>query len=230
MAVANGLASAYCQGHCKHDDVEQLVCTNQMLTEFQKVSWKLLHEQDRCEIINMKYIWYYLIFRYCSAGANDDRCLWNSEVMGSKPWFNSWSNSLMIGVYPHMCSRILHSKHYRADSRFAPNQWETPLLCNVSHWLGANLESALHYHCGPKPQPEHIFNIRMPSYQHRESHCGNDMAMRRFYFLYHRGWIWPRIKLISKRSVNMAMNKSDLWHIAFRMRTHHECCECKPSE
>ena len=32
----------------------------------------------------------------------------------------------------------------RADPRFAPNQWETALLCNdVSHWLGANLESAL---------------------------------------------------------------------------------------
>ena len=34
----------------------------------------------------------------------------------------------------------------RADSRLAPNQWETSLQCNtVSHWLGANLESALLY-------------------------------------------------------------------------------------
>ena len=32
----------------------------------------------------------------------------------------------------------------RADSWFAPSQWETALLCNdVSHWLGPNLESAL---------------------------------------------------------------------------------------
>ena len=32
----------------------------------------------------------------------------------------------------------------RADFRFAPSQWETALLCNdVSHWLGASLESAL---------------------------------------------------------------------------------------
>ena len=30
------------------------------------------------------------------------------------------------------------------DSRFGPSQWETALLCNdVSHWLGASLESAL---------------------------------------------------------------------------------------
>ena len=33
---------------------------------------------------------------------------------------------------------------FRADSRFAPNQWETWLQSNaVSHWLGAYLESAL---------------------------------------------------------------------------------------
>ena len=32
----------------------------------------------------------------------------------------------------------------RTDSRFAPSQWETVLLCNdVSNWLGTNLESAL---------------------------------------------------------------------------------------
>ena len=34
---------------------------------------------------------------------------------------------------------------YRADSWFAPSQWERVLLCNdVSHWLGANLESTLY--------------------------------------------------------------------------------------
>ena len=31
----------------------------------------------------------------------------------------------------------------RADSRFAPSQWETASLCNgVSHWLGTSLKSA----------------------------------------------------------------------------------------
>ena len=39
----------------------------------------------------------------------------------------------------------------RADSRFAPSQWEMALLCNdVSHWLGANLESALCVAIGSK--------------------------------------------------------------------------------
>ena len=38
-------------------------------------------------------------------------------------------------------TRLLTS---RADSRLAPRQWKTSLQCNaVSHWLGANLESAL---------------------------------------------------------------------------------------
>ena len=35
-------------------------------------------------------------------------------------------------------------REYRAESRIAPSQRETALLCNdVSHWLGASLESAL---------------------------------------------------------------------------------------
>ena len=35
---------------------------------------------------------------------------------------------------------------YRADSRLAPSQWEMSLQSNaISHWLGANLESALKY-------------------------------------------------------------------------------------
>ena len=47
------------------------------------------------------------------------------------------SKSLVPGTHRNMYS-------VRADSRFAPSQWETALLCNdVSHWLGTNLESAL---------------------------------------------------------------------------------------
>ena len=40
---------------------------------------------------------------------------------------------------------LVKFKHgYRTDSRLAPSQWETALLCNdVSHWLDASLESAL---------------------------------------------------------------------------------------
>ena len=42
--------------------------------------------------------------------------------------------------------RFLWDIHCRADSRFAPSQWETSLQSNnVSHWLGASLESALYF-------------------------------------------------------------------------------------
>ena len=43
---------------------------------------------------------------------------------------------------------------YRTDPRFAPSQWETVLLCNdVSHWLGASLESILNLCVMSRLQP-----------------------------------------------------------------------------
>ena len=59
---------------------------------------------------------------------------------------DAWKNEslceeLCVGACDMQCAaRIV----FRADSRFAPRQWETALLCNdVSHWLGASLKSAL---------------------------------------------------------------------------------------
>ena len=57
----------------------------------------------------------------------------------------------------------------RTDSRFAPSQWETALLCNaVSHWLGASLESALTLYCGTqeaqvnrKPKPMVLHRVHL---------------------------------------------------------------------
>ena len=51
--------------------------------------------------------------------------------------------------FSHHCKYFVLSSSitimiHRADSRFAPSQWETALLCNdVSHWLGASLESVV---------------------------------------------------------------------------------------
>ena len=63
--------------------------------------------------------------------------------MVENTWVNnpvSSANMIQV-VIPHRCAG--RSIRY-ADSRFAPSQWETALLCNdVSHWLGASLESAL---------------------------------------------------------------------------------------
>ena len=71
----------------------------------------------------------------------------------SKIWSNSEFDRNIIsgrGAWSNFPSRICHFKLSIPGvitgliSRFAPSQWETPLLCNdVSHWLGACLESAL---------------------------------------------------------------------------------------
>ena len=53
------------------------------------------------------------------------------------------------------CTCLCANKYYiyiymylRAQSGFAPSQWETVLLCNdVSHWLGVSLKSALYQVC-----------------------------------------------------------------------------------
>ena len=61
---------------------------------------------------------------------------WDSIMLKWHPCNVHDMNTFLPGWRPDMslCS-------YRDDSRFAPSQWETALLCNdVSHWLGASLE------------------------------------------------------------------------------------------
>ena len=69
------------------------------------------------------------------------------------PYFPLSTSALFFAKYS--CTHIVYRRSlvtfyihidYRADSRSAPSQWETVLLCNnVSHWLGTSLESALDY-------------------------------------------------------------------------------------
>ena len=65
----------------------------------------------------------------------------------SKQSWGWWFGTLSRPLWRH-CNYgidLLISKYCnRADSRFAPSQCETALLCNdVSHWLAASLESTL---------------------------------------------------------------------------------------
>ena len=76
----------------------------------------------------------------------------------------------------------MHSR--RADSRFAPSQWETVLLCNdVSHWLGPSLELVLFTRYVPCSQSRWLFGNRcnntfrvivwpyaLPSVMHADNH------------------------------------------------------------
>ena len=63
---------------------------------------------------------------------------WNLHILIEISW--KWVQLTMIQLWYSSYGLVVS----RADSRFAPSQWEQVLLCNdVSHWPGTNLESAL---------------------------------------------------------------------------------------
>ena len=66
--------------------------------------------------------------------------------------FNETSNT-----YLHTPdSQVLMRHHSRDQSRYVPSQWETSLQCNdLSHWLGAYLESSLIHKTGHKRPKSH---------------------------------------------------------------------------
>ena len=65
----------------------------------------------------------------------------NSVYSTSIPWLLTTGRPKSADISSHSNS---HRFEYKADSRFAPSQWEAALLCNdVSHCLGASLGSAL---------------------------------------------------------------------------------------
>ena len=73
-----------------------------------------------------------------------------SERTRSAPWL----------VMPRGCCR--------ADSRFAPSQWETALLCNdVSHWLGASpvLQYRVDHPWHPFQLPNHFETLYRALYK-----------------------------------------------------------------
>ena len=84
----------------------------------------------------------------------------------------------------------------RADSIFAPSQWETALLCNnVSHWLGASLQSALHTNL-PNLMPVNNRNVDICSCAHHAiwlrppfhflMDCPKGQYYSKLYFLCHQ--------------------------------------------
>ena len=57
----------------------------------------------------------------------------------SRTWYQFDEQRCVLVIY---CVLRFGHSYIRADYRFAPSQRETALLCNdVSHWLGAKLES-----------------------------------------------------------------------------------------
>ena len=81
------------------------------------------------------------------------RVLLEPDVLQSCPWPTDFSHreADLVSTRPNICSKnrtwLVKCTDFRpvaTYSRFAPSQWEASLQSNaVSHWLGANLESAL---------------------------------------------------------------------------------------
>ena len=85
--------------------------------------WQQIGHHDNSRFSVLGWVWFCLV--------------WQFGRVVDNPMLIQWSSARLY---------IAMRKGYRADSRLAPSQWETALLCNdVSHWLGTNLKSTLWY-------------------------------------------------------------------------------------
>ena len=75
----------------------------------------------------------------------------HGNFMANENQSSSWTGMFSKLKFLTLCRGDRHITAlftYRSDSRFEPSKWKTVLICNdVSHWLGANLETALYIYC-----------------------------------------------------------------------------------
>ena len=110
-----------------------LFITDHGLTKFRLtlLSWVLSWDLNKTNLWNHCKFFRYSLYLCVSDGICFLQMLLSVVPEGDKKdWYTE--NVVPVGIY------------VTTDSRFASTQWETALLCNdVSHWLGASLESAL---------------------------------------------------------------------------------------
>ena len=97
-------------------------------------------------LICWNQIWYFMVW------VNKWFVMW-CIIMNKNDLVCRINHNIHFSFYKKKANANVAKKHYqfaifywcvRADSKCAPSQWETALLCNdVSHWLGASLESAM---------------------------------------------------------------------------------------
>ena len=120
--------------------------------------WLYFHGADQFASETDNSFFFFFFFWLCkeyefnfhceSFGYLNQAVKWKDKISFSSPHLGSelcsadgdrFLPSSLGTNYPYIHLDIL-----RADYRFVPSQWETGLLCNnVSHWLGASLESSL---------------------------------------------------------------------------------------
>ena len=85
--------------------------------------------------------------------------LWGHNSFFAEDQFNGrlWHQVVdVIRKTGTSCVCVLYEE-FRADFRLAPKHWETSLQCNaVSHWFGANLESALRFRTWASLRGAHV--------------------------------------------------------------------------
>ena len=112
--------------------------------------------------------------------------------------------------------------YVRADSRSAASQWETALLCNdVSHWLDANLESALYVY-SPYLACRQIRAFSSQRSLTFSNSCSSAMARS------HAGWgARPTPASMSLRMASRVTDGVSL-RVCRTLSSHRACCStCK---
>ena len=116
-----------------------VIATDFPQTNFQEGNFNCWHDQNFCH--QYTYIYIYVTRPQWVDNKKAKIKVWRLVSHYLNQW---WPSSLT-----HTC--VNNDPVYwviifaRADSSLALSQWETSLQCNaVSHWLGANLESALY--------------------------------------------------------------------------------------
>ena len=105
---------------------------------------------------------------------------------------------------------MLRWRLYSADSRFAPSQLETALLCNdVSHWLGASLESTLRLRCIAPVYPYTLWRHGLETFQTLLTLCeGNQpMTLQRA----SDADLWCFLRYYPEQTAKQTVNLSMIW-------------------
>ena len=97
----------------------------------------------------------------------------------------------------------------RADSTFAPSQWDTALLCNdLSHWLGANLNSALAHYCITDSLLwNHFFKKGPRFFRKPESSHNHDFWPEHWVLGFYASWSCNKFNMIGQCVINILSDK-----------------------
>ena len=112
---------------------------NVLITWFNITQYWMQHRSD----LDLDILYHAIMSILCVVYCEDLLCYNSGMILDLYPAIERWCNFVTMSLIGWM-----QAYDHRADSRFAPSQWETALLCNdISYWLDASPKSALQLHC-----------------------------------------------------------------------------------